>query len=59
VMIWMIDQHLNQVFRSIIEDLKDKQSPRHEDGTKPDTRVAKKQRERRFKGASDPSYSKA
>jgi hypothetical protein len=58
VMIRMIDQHLNQVFRSIIEDLKDKQSLRHKNGTKTDTRVSKKQRERRFRGVSDPSYSK-
>ena len=37
------DQHLKQDIRSIGEDLKDKQSPRHEDGTMLDARIAKKQ----------------
>jgi hypothetical protein len=45
--------------KSICSSVKDKQIPRHKDGTKPDTWVAKKRRERRFKGASDPSYNKA
>ena len=44
------DQHLKQDIRSIGEDLKDKQSPRHEDGTKPDAKIMKKQVKKRVLG---------
>ena len=47
VVIWMINTS-SKILEASWETYKIKQSPRHEDGTKPDARTAKKQVENGF-----------